>query len=131
LEVRWVADRRGIETLVTLDAEEYLKGALGAQVQFLVPGGAIGRYRSIVVGAPALKVGQRVVVFLGARGPSLPYILGFNQGLFRVRSESGEPMVQSLSGTATPAPTGAARAGAPRRLDDFVRQVRALAGSER
>jgi hypothetical protein len=132
VDVRWLADRRGIETLVTLDAEEYIKGALGAQVQFLVPGGAIGRYRSVVVGAPQLRVGQRVVVFLGARGPGIPYILGFNQGLFRVRTENGESVVEPPA-TAMPDPAGGARlaASSTRRLNEFVRQVRELAGTTR
>jgi hypothetical protein len=56
---------------VTIDVEESLKGSLGRTVQFLVPGGALGRYRSIFVGAPQFVV-ERVVVFLGWRGPSYP-----------------------------------------------------------
>src|SRR5579863_4379793 len=84
VDARWTDDHRTIETIVTLDAENYLKGGLGTTVQFRVPGGELGRYRSIVVGAPEFSVGQRVVVFLGARGPSVPYLIGFSQGVFRV-----------------------------------------------
>ena len=47
LDARWTDDRRRVETLVTLEAESYLKGALGPVVQFRVPGGRLGRYRSI------------------------------------------------------------------------------------
>jgi hypothetical protein len=72
VDAQWTADRRTIETLVTLEVESYLKGALGGTVQFLVPGGSLGRFRSIVVGAPEFSVDERVVVFLGAQGPSIP-----------------------------------------------------------
>jgi hypothetical protein len=81
---QWTADHRTIETMVTLQVESYLKGALGPTVQFRVPGGDLGRFRNIVVGAPAFQVDERVVVFLGATGPSVAYILGLSQGVFRV-----------------------------------------------
>jgi hypothetical protein len=81
---QWTADHRTIETIVTLEVESYLKGSLGPTVQFRVPGGGLGRFRSIVVGAPAFQVDERVVVFLGATGPSVAYVLGLSQGVFRV-----------------------------------------------
>src|SRR5690349_11681865 len=46
---RWTDDRRGIETIVTLQVDEYLKGDLGAALRFRVPGGLLGRFRSVVV----------------------------------------------------------------------------------
>src|SRR5205823_6080241 len=67
---RWSDDHRRIETLVTLDTCAYLKGGLGDPVQFTVPGGQLGRYRTITVGAPEFAVGQQVIVFLGGRGTS-------------------------------------------------------------
>jgi hypothetical protein len=132
VEARWVDGRRRLETLVTLDAEDYFKGALGPRVQFVVPGGEIGRFRSVMVGAPTLKVGQRVIVFLGGRGPSLPHILGLNQGLFRVTSENGRSIVQPPAGLMMPG-SPVDRATLPRtmRLEDFAGQVRALAGTLR
>src|SRR6185295_8130921 len=68
--------------------ETYLKGALGAALSFRVPGGVLGRLRSIVVGAPEFSVDDRVIVFLGARGPSVPYVLGLSQGVFRLVAAS-------------------------------------------
>jgi hypothetical protein len=127
---RLAGDRRRIETLVTLEAESYLKGALGARVQFLVPGGEFGRYRQLVVGAPHFTVGQRIVVFLGARAPSMPYILGLSQGLFRVTARNGESMITPPTHLALPG-ARRAEAGRPVRLDEFSRQVRALAGGVR
>ncbi|HYM25826.1 MAG TPA: hypothetical protein VEU08_21560 [Vicinamibacterales bacterium] len=105
---RWTDDRRTIETLVTLQADTYLKGGLGGMVQFRVPGGLLGRFRSIVVGAPRFAVGDRVVVFLGAQGPMIPYLVGFSQGVFHVvrDSSSGEWLV-------TPPPFGPSASAVP------------------
>ena len=81
---RWTDDRRTIETMVTLDVDRYLKGSLGSPLEFRVPGGELGRYRNVVVGAPEFAVGDRVIVFLGATGPMVPFIVGFNQGVYRL-----------------------------------------------
>src|SRR5437763_15829164 len=61
IDTQWTEDRGTIETIVTLDVESYLKGGLGATVRFRVPGGTLGRFRSIVVGAPEFVVDQRIV----------------------------------------------------------------------
>ena len=126
VDSQWSADRRRIETVVTLAAEEYLKGGLGSSVQFAIPGGELGRYRQIVVGAPRVQVGERIVVFLGARAPGIAFILGFNQGLFRVTLRDGAWLVAPA---APIGPVAANRGVAPRRvpLTDFAREVRTLA----
>ena len=94
VEPRWVEGRRRIETLVTLRVEEYLKGNLGDEVTFKVPGGQMGPYRSFMVGAPTFAEGDEVVVFLNAQGPTIPWISGLNQGVFRVAENvSGVKMV--------------------------------------
>jgi len=85
-EPRVVAGERGIETLLTIAADEYLKGSLGPRVTIRVPGGQVGDRRHVVVGAPILRTGDDVVLFLGGSGPSVPWILGLNQGVFRVRA---------------------------------------------
>jgi len=88
------ADRRNVDTLVTLAADEYLKGGLGRIVTFRALGGETGRYRSIFVGAPTFRVGDEVILLLGAQGPSIPYVLGVSQGVFRIRhDEAGARMV--------------------------------------
>lgn len=112
---RWSEDRRSIVTVVTLDAEESLKGSLGDRVQFVVPGGVLGRYRNIVVGAPEFAVGQHVVVFLGWHGPSYPYLLGLGQGVYRVEQDR-------VRGHAP---------GAPTSLALFEQRVREFAGTAR
>lgn len=92
---QWTEDRKTIETLVTLQAERYLKGNLGSTFQFKVPGGDLGRYRRIVVGAPGFAIDEHVLVFLGTSGPMIPFIVGFNQGVFRVQrsADTGAWMV--------------------------------------
>ena len=133
---QWTEDRGTVETIVTLEVEDYLKGGLGEIVRFRVPGGELGRYRTIVVGAPDFAVDQRVVVFLGAHGPTVPHIVGFNQGVFRVTRTADD------SGWVVSPPTAAAgatavrvvRGDAARRpipLADFEQQVRTLAGAAR
>jgi hypothetical protein len=79
-----VDDRRSVDTFVTVAAGEYLKGDLGRFVTFRVPGGEVGRYRTIVIGAPEFKVGDEVVLFLKTPASSVPFIAGFNQGVYRV-----------------------------------------------
>jgi hypothetical protein len=113
--------------------DEYLKGSLGDVVQFRVPGGLLGRYRSIFVGAPAFAVDQQVVVFLGAQGPSVPHVLGLSQGVFRVVSNpSGTgwlvtPPAMMPVVALTPVVRGASTRQ-PIALADFEQRVRALAG---
>ena len=76
LQGRARGDGLGIETLVTIEAESYLKGDLGRDVTFVVAGGQFGRYRSVVSGAPQLAEGQEVVLFLGAKARPCPMSSG-------------------------------------------------------
>jgi hypothetical protein len=81
-------DRKHVDTLVTLQVATYLKGGPGETLTFKVPGGQIGRYRSVMVGAPVFETGDEVVLFLkSGRGP-VPHIFGLNQGVFRVRLDA-------------------------------------------
>ena len=134
---RWTGDRRAIETVVTIDVEESLKGSLGRTVQFVVPGGTLGRYRSIFVGAPQFVVQERVVVFLGWRGPSYPYLLGLGQGVFRIAEEPNRsgalvtppPMIAPAAGAVRIVRGDVSRVPVP--LAAFEQRVRALAGGPR
>jgi hypothetical protein len=91
----WVDGRRAIETFVTIEATDYLKGHLGDRVTFKVPGGQLGRYRTVFVGAPTFQSGQEVVLFLKSDGPSYPFIVGLSQGLYHVVTDpaSGRKLV--------------------------------------
>ena len=136
VDAQWTTDRRTIETMVTLEVDAYLKGALGSTVQFRVPGGSLGRFRSIVVGAPQFAVDDRVVVFLGARGPSIPYVVGFSQGVYRlVRSADGSTWLVTPPAMLPTAGAVTIVRGDPQRrplpLNDFEARVRSLAGGAR
>lgn len=85
----WADGRRSVETFVTIAVSEYLKGDLGERMTVRVPGGQLGRYRTIFVGAPEFREGDEVVLFLKHSGPSFPYIIGLSQGAFRVVPEAG------------------------------------------
>src|SRR5829696_6563593 len=132
LEARWTDDRGTIETIVTLEVEGYIKGALGATLRFRTPGGDLGRYRSIIVGAPQFAVDEHVVVFLGVRGPTVPHVLGLSQGVFRLaRGDDGGWMVTPPVAIApTTAPLKVVRGDIARRalpLAEFEQRVHTLA----
>ena len=127
---QWTDGRRRVETLVVIEAGAYLKGDSGSRVTLRVPGGDLGRYRSVMPGAPRFAEGDTVVVFLDGKAPAIPHIVGFNQGVFRVRRDS-------ISGDAVVMPPPLVALGdSPQRvvrgdgsrvapsLDGFERQVR-------
>ncbi len=129
---QWTDDRRTIETLVTLETQAFLKGDLGETVQFLVPGGSLGRFRNIVVGAPHFDVGQQVIVFLGVKGPGVPFVLGLSQGVFRVRQEPGGlPVVTPSAMPGVGLVVRGSPVLAPQSLTEFELRVRGLVQGRR
>jgi hypothetical protein len=86
-EVRSVVLDERTESVVTLGAPFFLKGSGGREVQFRLPGGRIGRYRTVVLGTPDLQHGDEVVVFLADVAP-IGVLLGFSQGVLRVSRAS-------------------------------------------
>lgn len=132
---QWTADRRGIDSLVTVEPLRYVKGDLGDRVVVRMPGGEAGGRIHLIPGAPVVRDGDLVVMFLRAEGPAVPTIIGVTQGLFRVSVDrhSGAPLV-------TPPPLKASAAGriirgaAERRaltIDAFASAVRDAAGAAR
>jgi hypothetical protein len=129
LDPIWADTHRSIETIVTLEVDALLKGNLGSSVQFRVPGGRLGRFESIMMGAPHFAMGERVIVFLGAHGPAYPHLLGLGQGVFRLTNRGARWLV-----TPPVIPSGHVgrvirgdRARVPMPLADFERRVRELA----
>ena len=130
---QWTADRRSIDSVVTLEALRYLKGDLGPTVLMRLPGGEAGGVINVLPGAPVVRAGELVVLFLKARGPAIPTPLGLGQGIFRVvrDSRSGAVLV-------SPPPLKASAVGkivrgaAERRalgMDVFEASVRSLGGA--
>ena len=121
------AGRRTIESIVTIDVIDSLKGPGVERVVVRVPNGQLGRYRRITVGAPEFSPGDEVVLFLDGRPPFVPMPFGLNQGVYRVSRANGNATVTPL------VPVGAGRvvrgdpARRPLTIDAFARHVRTLA----
>jgi hypothetical protein len=131
IEARQPEGGRRVERLVTLDVEQSLKGGERAVATFVSPGGELGRYRTIMVGAPEFVVGEEVVVFLGVSRSRGAYVLGLNQGVYRVATlgPSGPRLVMSpvVHASHGPAPATVERGAAGGRampLAEFVEAVR-------
>jgi hypothetical protein len=138
MRAEWSDDRSRIDTLVTVMAGSYLKGGPGSTVTFRVPGGQIGRYRNVMIGAPQFQAGEEAVLFLSASGPSIAHIFGLSQGLYRVKvdSRTGRRMVVPPVLTAdSDAAQTIVRGDRNRRqlsLDEFAATVRqAMSGGAR
>ena len=84
----WADGRRWIDSIVTAEVVSYLKGRADQTISFKVPGGRLGRYRSVVVGAPVFVPGDEAVLFLKTHDDELPAVFGLNQGVFRVRVDA-------------------------------------------
>jgi hypothetical protein len=129
---RWTEGRRGIETLVTLEVSEYLKGNLGREVTVAVPGGQIGPYLSVMPGVPRLAEGDDVVLFIADGIGDLPHIVALGQGVYRVVTDAASGarfVVPELPSGSAVAGTKVVRGDLARRpapLDQFRARVRAL-----
>jgi hypothetical protein len=133
----FVDDRRAVDTFVTVTVDEYFKGNLGTHVTFRVPGGQIGRYKTVFVGAPEFSEGDEIVVFLRTPSGGVPFVTGLSQGAFRVLPDARTgrrvvttPIVKGKGGTeAVPIVRGdPARRPLPvETFRDAVRQVLAEA----
>ena len=125
---QWTADRRFIESVVSIDVIKDLKGGTGDTVAFTVPGGQVGRYLNVMPGAPVFAAGDLAVFFLTAQGPRLPVTTGLTQGVYRVhRDASGAMLVMPpISETAGRVVRGDVRRK-PVPLAAFEGSVRAIA----
>jgi len=88
VEAVWTRNGRQIDSLVTLEVEDYLKGGPARHLTFRTPGGQIGELRSVVPGAPQLAPGDEVVAFLEPRADAPQRLVGLSQGLLRVRVDA-------------------------------------------
>ena len=131
VQPRWREGRRGIETALIFEVERYLKGDLGRTVTLAVPGGQMGRYRSVMPGAPVFAEREDLVLFMVADAPSAAHLLGLGQGVFRIMTDrmSGTRLV--VPEILTIAPTGSTKvvrgdpARRPMALEQFAGAVRA------
>jgi hypothetical protein len=137
------AGRKTIESLVTVQIIEAIKGGPGGThpadgtrspdggryVHFKLPGGQVGRYRRIMVGAPRCARGDEVVLFLKGAAPAVPMPFGLTQGIYRVsRDAAGRATVRPMANAGTDRVVRGDRARTPLSLDTFSGIVRTIAG---
>ena len=121
--------RRTIESLVTVDVIDAVKGAATPSITFRVPNGQVGRYRRIVVGAPEFEEGDELFVFLHGRGPAIPTLFGLSQGVYRISRSGGRPMVAPpvmARGVAAERVVRGDPARVPIAVDAFAREIRSV-----
>jgi len=122
---------RFTDSVVTMAASAVLKGPADAEVVFRVAGGESGRFRTVVVGAPTLRVNDEAVVFLAGDPPYLPHLVGFSQGVLPLlRDDRGRavllvPPSAPADGERAVSARGAARV---MTVSDFADEIRAIAG---
>ncbi len=100
----WSEDRRSIDTETTLRVERGLLGrqgpAAGQTIKVRTLGGKVGNVRMHVAGAPRLRKGERLVLFLEQR-QGHRWVVGMNQGVFDLVQQDGKAHVrQRLGGAA-------------------------------
>jgi len=127
----WVDGRSRIDSLVTIQPSAFYRGTPTDTVTFRVPGGQVGRYKSIMVGAPEFQPGDEAVLFLRGQGASVPSVFGLSQGVFRVRIDSrGHRLVivppLMARGSGSERVVRGARERRPLPLEQFGAAVRAV-----
>lgn len=86
----WADDPRRIESEITLERVEYLKGRLADSTDrfaLIVPGGEVDGTRMTVGCAPEFRVGERWILFLLPTYRNHP-VVGLHQGAFLVRPDA-------------------------------------------
>jgi hypothetical protein len=137
-DVRGVVVRNlGIETVATIAVDRAIKGTPDAFVSMRVPGGVVGRYRWVMVGAPVVTVGQQAVFFL-KRDPAgsgwRP--VGLGMGIYAIHASpmTRAPVVDPPLVAGKTAAAGRVVRGDPLRkpmtVSEFESLVRAVAFSQ-
>lgn len=136
-DVRAVRSMAGeVETVATVAVAATLKGDARAFVSMRLPGGTVGRYRTVMPGAPRVDVGETGVFFLKAAAGGTLWPVGLSSGIYRIATTAGTAMVTPpvLPGVTTPT-TGAVKRGDTRRkmlpLSEFESLVALVLGGTR
>jgi hypothetical protein len=87
------ATRGGVETVATIAVDTVLKGEAEAFVSMRVPGGTIGRFRTMMAGAPRVAVGDAGVYLLKRAPGGALWPVGLSAGIYRVKLAGGRPVV--------------------------------------
>lgn len=119
---------RGIESVVTVAVERVIKGASEPFIAVRVPGGVVGRYRRITIGAPALRINHQAVFFLKRGADNAWRPVGMSAGVVYVRTEpaTGRRLVAPVIVQGYTAPAGTVVRGDDRRRSLSVDEFEAL-----
>lgn len=106
-DVRAVRSAAGdVETVATIAVDAVLKGGARSFVAMRLPGGTIGRYRTVMPGTPHVRVGDAGVYFLKPAPGGAMWPVGLASGVYRVTLTAGRlvvapPVVPGLTTAAT------------------------------
>jgi hypothetical protein len=117
----WSADRRTIHTEVEISVTAAWRGAPGARVRVIVPGGRVGDLAQRVDAAPEFRDGEEVVVFLSRRADFWE-LNGLALGKFEVRAGRAVPGLSAVEVRTRPLPAGERRVE-EMALDELRRRV--------
>ena len=119
---------RGIESIATVAVERVIKGEFESHVAVRVPGGLVGRYRQVKVGAPTLRINQQAVFFLKRSPDNAWRPIGMSAGVVRVRTEpaTGRRLVSPVIVQDFTTPAGTVVRGDDRRRSLSVDEFEAL-----
>lgn len=88
-DVRGRAIPTGVESIVTVAVDRVLKGQADDFISVHVPGGIVGRYRYLFVGAPTFVVGEQAVLLLKRGSDNALRIVGLSQGVYPIQTQPG------------------------------------------
>jgi len=129
----WDGDKNMLVTVVTLQTEEVLKGAMAVGSDLQVDLFSSFTSEQLNVGGAAFEQGERAVLFLKPAGPAgndakRYNIVGWAQGKFTIRTnpKTGEErVVRRLEGIHfTPSNAGGSGGGVPRTLGELRSAIR-------
>ena len=131
--VEWNSGKTMIFTVYTVQADQYLKSALGPIFELHEPGGDLDGLRMSVAGVPTLSVGQEAVLFVWTDKHGQHQVTGFQQGAFPVRTDpqTGAKVVDRVVRLGSVRAAGATTPPSSRSLPLFFNQVRASAARAR
>lgn len=112
----WNSTRTRIETTVTLEVSEYLKGTGGNSISITVPGGEVGEIGELYSHTARFEKDEEVVVFARRDKTNRFQVAGGSSGKHSISTDSA---------------TGEKLIGGVRRLKDFVAEVKTAAGRQR
>jgi len=124
----------GIDSIAAVAIEAVLKGQADGFVYVRVPGGTVGHTRSIMIGAPTFRTGQRLELFLRPNTTDATYRpIGLTLGVFPIRPEPGShrlvidpPVVAGRTAAATGAAVRGDRARTAMTIGEFESLVRLM-----